>query len=543
MPIEHINKTDTLNEGREKLNAAIDGANAADVTSQEADTKATQALANSESTQTQLDTIVIDGDSSVEAAQARVDEKGVPHPTLKARIDDGLNSVNQQLAQIVYDIKSYGAIGDGVTDDTQAIQELYNSLSGGDTLYIPAGTFLISNLVFDRDDVFIRSHGILKQSTLATGVAVTIGLESERRYNIVTEGLLRVERNPDWSKDTTGIKLINLYNCDMKLMIVGFQKGLHLHADGTGTVYNNITFTRMYNNMISNHYTVSNNGWVNENKFYGGQFGWSSGLASRLEGESISQMINRLGNIHVNITDTTMNQNVYFSPSFEGFGGTFIKCVGKSNVFYAPRMEGDVLKVHFLLDAYYNKVDAPYLRYEEERFIDEGNRKNIILTRDIYLTSDVDQTGNSFKAHGALTKNADSEVESIFDAMSNGASNKLYTGRNPLGEITYYVDGNGNLTSERTITSKQGTVAQHTVGDNFTALQVKNSTGANVLGFDGTGLAIGVLKLPKVTSLPAASISSRGRILRVEGGAGTADVLYICRKTASDSYEWKQLDI
>src|SRR5690625_6118081 len=99
MPIEHINKTDTLNEGREKINAAIDGANAADVTSKAADTKATQALANSESTQTQLDTIVIDGDSSVEAAQARVDENGVPHPTLKARIDDGMNSVNQQLAE------------------------------------------------------------------------------------------------------------------------------------------------------------------------------------------------------------------------------------------------------------------------------------------------------------------------------------------------------------------------------------------------------------------------------------------------------------
>src|SRR5690625_2786749 len=106
MTIEHINKTDTLNEGREKLNAAIDGANAADVTSKAADTKATQALANSESTQTQLDTIVIDGDSSVEAAQARVDEKGEPHPTLKARIDDGMNSVNQQLAQTVDSIGS-----------------------------------------------------------------------------------------------------------------------------------------------------------------------------------------------------------------------------------------------------------------------------------------------------------------------------------------------------------------------------------------------------------------------------------------------------
>jgi len=71
MPIEHIEKTDTLNEGREKLNNAI----------------------------TAFNETVVEGDSSVEAAQARVDEKGVPHPTLKARIDDGMNSVNQQLAQ------------------------------------------------------------------------------------------------------------------------------------------------------------------------------------------------------------------------------------------------------------------------------------------------------------------------------------------------------------------------------------------------------------------------------------------------------------
>src|SRR5690625_4654809 len=122
MPIEHIEETDNLNEGRVKLNAAIDGANAADVTSQAADTKATQALANSESTQTQLDTIVVNGDSSVEAAQARVDEKGVPHPTLKARINDGFEKTSQQLAHIAYNMSALK--GNGVDDDSVEIQEL-----------------------------------------------------------------------------------------------------------------------------------------------------------------------------------------------------------------------------------------------------------------------------------------------------------------------------------------------------------------------------------------------------------------------------------
>src|SRR5690625_1469694 len=95
MPIEHINKTDTLNEGRVKLNNAI----------------------------TAFNETVVEGDSSVEAAQARVDEKGVGHPTLKARIDDGMNSVNQQLAQTGEDLKErginilhHGVVGDGVTE-------------------------------------------------------------------------------------------------------------------------------------------------------------------------------------------------------------------------------------------------------------------------------------------------------------------------------------------------------------------------------------------------------------------------------------------
>jgi|SRR5690625_1485691 len=96
---EYINKTDTLNVGRVKLNAAISDSNIAKGKAEQADVKSTQALANSESTQTQLDTIVIDGDSSVEAAQARVDEKGEGHATLKARIDDGFEKTNQQLAQ------------------------------------------------------------------------------------------------------------------------------------------------------------------------------------------------------------------------------------------------------------------------------------------------------------------------------------------------------------------------------------------------------------------------------------------------------------
>jgi len=42
-------------------------------------------------------------------------------------------------------------------------------------------------------------------------------------------------------------------------------------------------------------------------------------------------------------------------------------------------------------------------------------------------------------------------------------------------------------------------------------------------------------------ALPAASSTYRGKMIRVEGGAGVADKLYVCMKSASDAYSWAQV--
>ena len=70
--------------------------------------------------------------------------------------------------------------------------------------------------------------------------------------------------------------------------------------------------------------------------------------------------------------------------------------------------------------------------------------------------------------------------------------------------------------------------------------------GAGVLRLGGaSGLEVdtsGYLK-PINVSLPAASSTYRGKIARVEGGAGVPDKFYICRKKADDTYEWELLNI
>jgi hypothetical protein len=51
----------------------------------------------------------------------------------------------------VYNARDYGAVGDGVTDDTAAIQAAMVAADavGGGTVYLPAGTYRVSELTFD----------------------------------------------------------------------------------------------------------------------------------------------------------------------------------------------------------------------------------------------------------------------------------------------------------------------------------------------------------------------------------------------------------
>ena len=104
-----------------------------DANSTEAKTKANQALDRSANTSAQLNTLVLNGDSSVEAAQARVDTKAYAHPTLKARLDTEHQEVTAQLDQKV--TKGNVSVSDinknlGKLDQTYMSDELLQQIAG-----------------------------------------------------------------------------------------------------------------------------------------------------------------------------------------------------------------------------------------------------------------------------------------------------------------------------------------------------------------------------------------------------------------------------
>lgn len=95
--IEHINASDSLNDGRRKINNALGGF------------------------QTQIDTIVVEGDSSVEAAQARVNASGKVFDTLKTRLDnsDEIKASKQDVDVIAGEVEELKLRKSIVVSDTE----------------------------------------------------------------------------------------------------------------------------------------------------------------------------------------------------------------------------------------------------------------------------------------------------------------------------------------------------------------------------------------------------------------------------------------
>ncbi|MEK5272544.1 glycosyl hydrolase family 28-related protein [Aeribacillus sp. FSL K6-8394] len=110
---------------------------------------ANQALQNSESTQTQLDNIIIEnGQSDAEVVQARTKADGTTFPVLRDRlndVDDKIGILNKKTDSVI-SVKEFGAKGDGVTDDTVSIQNAINeAISKNMALFFPNGTYKVSD--------------------------------------------------------------------------------------------------------------------------------------------------------------------------------------------------------------------------------------------------------------------------------------------------------------------------------------------------------------------------------------------------------------
>lgn len=372
---------------------------------------------SSKASKSEVDTL-----SNAVDAKADQDGGGTAALTNYASIDAGeLASETSPWA----DVTAYGAVGDGVTDDTQAFKD---AIAAAQHVFVPysESDYLITDELTITDETLQgaspHTHIRFDLSNSSSSVAVnvtdigtveSIGLRSDR-------GQGQWDMSDPWSGlRVTGVHDVTTRNID----IHQFEYGLHLYSDQSGVGYNNHHPRKIYDcvEAVRLETTSTTGAWVNENTVEGVRIGLSTNnldAADALPQPTYGVRIDHN-------SDTILNNNKFNDISVEwthiGFDIT-----GYYNKITSPRTENmqgaDNLCILFnartdtgVLDARYNFVLATYgygsddlnvVYQEADGTYAPDLRGNRVIARDVPLIT------GKINLHGAGYRRAYLEYDS-----------------------------------------------------------------------------------------------------------------------------------
>lgn len=229
-----------------------------------------------------------------------------------------LNEVTAQLAQMVINIKAFGAVGDGVTDDLLAIQMAINEAKKveGSTLFFPASTgdYMVSDTLNIPSTVNVEMIGRASYSGTSNIPVIVVGSAREIIHKKRLTFNVTRKNQSDWTnEENIAIKIYNATTSFIKIIEATKSTiGVQLIGDSKGFSYNYVDLGALQENKIAIDVTNDNGGWCNENLYISGRFSVSANndsLGSRYGVRITSK------NNYIN------NNNVFLKPSFE-LGGT-----------------------------------------------------------------------------------------------------------------------------------------------------------------------------------------------------------------------------
>lgn len=187
-----------------------------------------------------------------------------------AEISDTFNDI-----QFYVTPQMYGAAGDGIANDTTAIQE---ALDSDFDVIIPEGNYKITSPLTITKNKNVKCFGLIVVDADCNGIIV--GNDDpdvdDKGWFIGKSIKLNIsKRTLNWGADFTGVKLINVWRAEIEIKVTGFYTGLKLVGNNYGCAWNllhNISIYNCFNGVVLEKVE---NGWVNQNTFIGGSIAWS----------------------------------------------------------------------------------------------------------------------------------------------------------------------------------------------------------------------------------------------------------------------------
>jgi len=175
--------------------------------------------------------------------------------TLPSTVNNALRQIMADIATMagtssgVYNVKDYGATGDGTTNDTAACQAAIDAAAVGGTVLFPAGTYSVTTLVVAGSDCL----NIIGQGTpiikARTGATILLAVTGDTTYKVGPRLISGINFDGDKITGVIGVKIgdssasiVNqiTHNCK----IINCYVGLYHYASQSGLVDN----VNMYRN-------------------------------------------------------------------------------------------------------------------------------------------------------------------------------------------------------------------------------------------------------------------------------------------------------
>lgn len=497
----------------------------------------------------------------------------------------GFDTLRKKLDSYVINVKDFGAKGDGITDDTTAIQNAINSLNAGCTLFIPTGVYLVNDIItVNKQNIKITGNkAILKANSNKNVLFQIVG------QNISIDGMIFDGSNNVY----VGIavlansKFITIRNAEIK-NIYSTMYNTNIPTAGIRIYGNcsNITITDCYIHDVT----------AEPNSIVGDVAGTSRGiliLPNTTAGEDVTTNV---------IISGCVIENIYTSEDADGIGvlnsilnknvnviiasNKFRNCAKRAVKIMAP---GVIVKDNIIYNDFSGQAadwsDGMYsaISVYDSNTIVEGNYiyggsyyKPIDIGIDTKPIANIIVKNNKIEIANGYVLPYQGSISLLSDVDSVSIVGNILT-RNRIGIYARgkatNVDISGNIIRN---CSESGILFDNYTYVLFDRVNISNNiieatqfgvsvkAGQNIViasnninaGYEGVRTWEGVteaikgmnlgnrstgLYVHRVSSLPPASAYYEGNIIRYRPNDSTTDKLYVCIRMSDGTYQWKEI--